>query len=103
MSAAYLAAFRDPHTIHAVCEDYRANASVDLAHDTADREAGRRIAVPLLALWEQPAGFDLPFDPLAIWRRWAADVRAASIACGHHVAEEAPEELVGVLRKFLDR
>ena len=47
----YLRAFRNPETRHAICEDYRAAATVDLAHDEADRAAGRRIRCPVLALW----------------------------------------------------
>jgi len=60
--------------IRGVCEDYRAGATVDLEHDRADRAAGRRIAAPVLVLWQEPGGEPAPFDPLAIWRRWADDV-----------------------------
>jgi haloacetate dehalogenase len=68
---AYRRSFLDPATIHATCEDYRAGATVDLADDAADRERGRRIPAPVLALWQQPPGMELPFDPLAVWRCWA--------------------------------
>jgi haloacetate dehalogenase len=98
---AYRRSFLDPATIHATCEDYRAGASVDLANDTADRERGRRIPAPVLALWQQPAGMQLPFDPLAVWRRWADEVDGHGLACGHLLAEERPDEVVEALRPFL--
>jgi haloacetate dehalogenase len=97
---AYLKAFRDPRTIHAICEDYRANATVDPALDAADREAGRRIGSPMLALWEQPDGLDLPFDPLAVWRRWADDVQGHPIRCGHFIPEEQPDRIADAFLRF---
>jgi haloacetate dehalogenase len=96
-------AIHDPETVHAMCEDYRAGLAVDRRHDEEARAAGRRIGCPLLFVHLANDDPELDYDYVEIWRRWAADVRAASIPCGHHVAEEAPEELVGVLREFLDR
>jgi pimeloyl-ACP methyl ester carboxylesterase len=96
----YLRAFRRPATIHAICEDYRAGATVDLSHDRADRANGRRIGTPLLALWQQPAGIDLPFDPLAVWRRWADDVDGWALDCGHFLPEERPTEVADAFAAF---
>jgi haloacetate dehalogenase len=98
---AYRRSFLDPATIHATCEDYRAGATVDLADDTADRERGRRIPAPVLALWQQPPGMELPFDPLAVWRRWADEVDGRGLACGRLLAEERPDEVVEALEAFL--
>jgi haloacetate dehalogenase len=98
---AYRAAFADPRTIHATCEDYRAGATVDVEADAADRDRGRLIRAPLLLLWGQPPGMELPFDPLAVWRRWAAQVDGAALACGHFLAEERPDEVVEALQGFL--
>jgi haloacetate dehalogenase len=98
---AYRAAFADPATIHATCEDYRAGAGVDVAHDAADRDQGRRISAPVLLLWGQPAGMELPFDPLAVWRRWAGSVDGQALACGHFLAEERPDEVADALQRFL--
>jgi haloacetate dehalogenase len=42
---AYVAAFRDPATVHAICEEYRAAATLDRDHDEADR-GRRRITCP---------------------------------------------------------
>jgi haloacetate dehalogenase len=95
-------AVHDPETVHAMCEDYRAGLGVDRDHDDADRRAGRRIACPTLLLWAAEDDLeDLYGDPLEIWRDWAADLRGRSIDCGHHIAEEAPEELAAELAAFL--
>jgi haloacetate dehalogenase len=98
---AYRIAFRDPSVIHATCEDYRAGATIDCDIDRADREAGRRIACPLLALWggRRSVGAAAS-DPLAIWRRWADTVEGAPIDCGHFLQEEAPEEVGAALSGF---
>jgi haloacetate dehalogenase len=99
--AAYREAFADPRTIHATCEDYRAGATVDVATDGADRDRGRRIAAPVLLLWGQPPGLELPFDPLAVWRRWAGEVDGGPLACGNFLAEERPDEVIEALLGFL--
>ena len=97
--ADYLRCFRDPATIHGICEDYRAAASIDLEHDRAD--AGRRkIACPVLALWGGRGKLDKWYDVLAVWREWADDVRGRSLACGHYLPEEAPEETAAELGAF---
>jgi pimeloyl-ACP methyl ester carboxylesterase len=98
---AYRRSFLDPATIHATCEDYRAGATVEPANDAADRERGRRIPAPVLALWQQPPGMELPFDPLAVWRRWADEVDGHGLDCGHLLAEERPDEVIAALRPFL--
>ena len=98
----YLRAIHDPATVHAMCEDYRAGLGIDREHDEADRRAGRHVACPLLVLWA--IGDDLPDlygDVLEVWRPWAENLRGAPIESGHHMAEEAPEQLVAELRQFL--
>lgn len=55
----------------------------------------------MLLLWGQPRGMELPFDPLAVWRRWAGDVDGRSLPCGHFLAEERPDEVAEALRGFL--
>jgi haloacetate dehalogenase len=95
-------AIHDPATVHAMCEDYRAGLGIDRAHDDADRAAGRRVACPVLVLWA--TGDDLPElygDVLEVWRGWAGDLRGGAIDSGHHMAEDAPEELAARLREFL--
>jgi haloacetate dehalogenase len=99
--AEYSRCFRDPATIRAVCEDYRASATIDLDHDREDRSAGRKIACPLLALWGAKGVVARCFDPLAEWRKVADDVTGQALPCGHYVPEEVPELLVEELMAFL--
>jgi haloacetate dehalogenase len=98
--ADYLRWFRDPATVHAMCEDYRAGATLDLAHDDADRGGGRKIAAPLLALWGAKGRLQAWYDVLAIWRDWAGDVRGGALDCGHYVPEERPQEVAAELAAF---
>jgi len=99
--AEYERCFRNPATIHATCEDYRASASIDLEHDAADRKAGRRVRRPLLALWGDRGVVHRLFDPLAEWRAVADDVRGRPLPCGHYLAEEAPDATLAELEAFL--
>lgn len=95
-------AVNDPATVHAMIEDYRAGPGVDRAHDEADRSAGRRVTCPtLFAVSTRDDLEDLYADPLAVWRSWADDVRQVRVDSGHHMAEQAPEELAAALRGFL--
>ncbi len=97
--AAYERAFSDPATIHATCEDYRAAAGIDLAHDRADAE--RRIVCPLLVLWGSKGLMDRHFDMLAVWREKASGpVTGRALPCGHFLPEEAPEETARELAAF---
>jgi haloacetate dehalogenase len=99
--ADYRRAIRDPDTVHAMMEDYRAGLGIDRQHDDADHAAGRRIGCPMLFLWAARDDLeDLYGDPLAIWRDWADDVRGHGIDSGHHVAEQAPQELAAALDAF---
>lgn len=96
--AEYERCFADPARRHAMLEDYRAAASIDLEHDRAD--AGRRVEVPLLALWGT-RGVVGREDVLAVWQERGTDVRGASVDAGHFLVEEASEESLDVLRGFL--
>jgi haloacetate dehalogenase len=96
--AEYRRCFRDPATIHASCEDYRAAAGIDLEHDRADR--GRRIECPLLALWGRRGVVGRLYDVVAVWRDYAHDVRGRALDCGHFLAEEAPDETLAALIEF---
>jgi haloacetate dehalogenase len=96
--AEYLRCFRNPATIHAACEDYRAAAAIDLDHDEADLD--RRIEFPLLALWGKRGIMEKYFDVLATWRERAADVRGQALDCGHFLPEEAASETAATLLSF---
>ncbi|HVB89010.1 MAG TPA: alpha/beta hydrolase [Beijerinckiaceae bacterium] len=97
--AEYLRCYRDPAARHAMCEDYRASATIDLDHDRAD--ADRRIMAPLLALWGAKGVVGALYDVLETWREKALDVRGCALDCGHTLQEEAPDELLAELLAFL--
>jgi haloacetate dehalogenase len=101
--ADHLAAIGDPETVRAMLEDYRAGLGIDRAADEADRRAGRRITCPTLVLWSRHDDLeDLFGDPRAIWADWTTDLRGGgSINSGHHMAEEAPDDLAAALIPFL--
>ena len=95
----YVRAFRDPRTVHAICEDYRAGATYDSRLDEADFGM-RRIACPLLVLWAAKGILPKLYDTLEVWRGWADDVRGHAIDSGHYMAEERPQETLVALRDF---
>jgi haloacetate dehalogenase len=97
--AEYKRCFADPATIHATCEDYRAAAGIDLAHDRADLE--RKIACPVLALWGAEGVIERTYDTLAVWRERAEEVSGKALPCGHFLAEEAPQATLAELLAFL--
>lgn len=95
-------AIHNPATVHAMVEDYRAGLGIDRAHDDADRAAGRRVACPTLVLWaDEDDMTDLYGDVLRVWRPWTTDLSGGAIASGHHMAEDAPDELAQALLTFL--
>lgn len=98
--AEYLRCFRDPATLHATCEDYRAAASVDLDHDAAD--LSRKISCPLLALWAQRGAMHPLFNVLETWKERATNVSGRALNAGHYLAEEIPELLLPELKKFFE-
>jgi haloacetate dehalogenase len=102
--AAYITALRDPDTVHAICEEYRAAATLDCAQDTEDQCAGRRIACPVLALWSAGSGLDTWYaeagGPLGIWSKWAAAVTGRPMAGGHFFPEQNATETIAELRAF---
>jgi haloacetate dehalogenase len=100
--ADYVQAIRDPETVHAMCEDYRAGLGIDREHDEEDRRAGRRVACPTLVLWALQDDMEALYgDPLAVWQPWVKNLQGGTLDCGHHMAEEAPEALAEKLRAFL--
>jgi haloacetate dehalogenase len=84
-------------------EDYRAGLTVDRAAEEADRAAGRRVACPTLVLRSAPALLQGPAASLreAGGRRVLLLRGGGRIDSGHHMAEEAPEELVAALVPFV--
>jgi haloacetate dehalogenase len=100
--AGYRTAFDDPEAVGAMCEDYRAGASVDVEHDDADREAGRRIGCPLLVLWAGRGGLPRFYpDVLEVWRPWAPSPQGRAIDATHFMAEDRPDDVAAELLRFL--
>ncbi|PSL36296.1 haloacetate dehalogenase [Planomicrobium soli] len=97
--ADYLRCIHQPGTIHAMCEDYRAGASIDFDLDKADRGV-KKITCPVLALWSNEGELPQWYDVLSVWRDWAYEVNGCGINCGHYLAEEAPEETYQQLYNF---
>ena len=96
--AAYLDAIRNPETVRAMCEDYRAAASIDLDHDDADGDL--KLPMPLMALWGQHGTIEACFDCLALWRNRAEDVHGHALPGGHYLAEECPDAVQSALISF---
>ncbi|MCX8557065.1 hypothetical protein A5642_26375 [Mycolicibacterium mucogenicum] len=97
--AEYERCFATPDAIHAMCEDYRAAASIDLVHDAAD--AGRKVECPLLILWGTRGVVGQLYRPLEVWQQYASDVRGQGIDAGHFLAEERPDDTLVALAAFL--
>ncbi|MEM9715887.1 MAG: alpha/beta hydrolase [Pseudomonadota bacterium] len=95
---AYLTAFKNPEVIHASCEDYRAAASIDIAHDDADD--GAKLTQPLRVLWGDKGVVNTCFDCLALWRERAEFVTGRGLPSGHFIAEEVPEILIEEAKDF---
>lgn len=98
--AEYLRASRG--AVASIVADYRASAGVDLRHDREDRAAGRRLTMPVSVV-QQDWGSVLGYDAKALWSAWATDLDHSTLAAGHFMAEEAPQEIVAALRDLLAR
>lgn len=98
--AEYLRCFRDPATIHATCEDYRAGAGIDLEIDDADWN--KKIACPVLSLWAERGNRPPAFrNAIDFWKQKAVDAKGKALRSGHFMAEEVPQETLAELRSFL--
>ncbi len=95
----YLRCYRDPAEIHAICEDYRAAATIDLKDDCSDSD--KRIACPLLLLWGARGTVGQLYDVVETWRDKALDVRGFALDCGHSPHEEVPEDFLEKVQSFI--
>lgn len=100
--AAYIEALAAPHHAHAICEEYRAAASLDRAHDEEDLVSGRRIRCPVLVLWSADGAVGTWYQdrggPVGIWRTWCDDVQGDQMRGGHFFPEEDP---IGIADRML--
>jgi haloacetate dehalogenase len=99
--AEYIRCIKNPATIHAMCEDYRATVGVGLDMDTADVAAGRKVDCPVLLLWGATGGVGKHHKPMEVWPRYASNIRrGVALACGHYLSEERPAETAAELLSF---
>lgn len=98
---AYVAALSSPGAVAAMCEDYRASATIDLDHDQADRDAGNTPDVPLRVLWGRHGVIESLFDPLALWGKAVPGATGRAVDAGHYLPEEAPDEVLAEILGFL--
>ena len=103
--AEYVDTYLDLARVHAICEEYRAAATLDIEHDQADQKESRRITCPMLHLWAAGGPLDTFYEQdggaLGIWRKWADNVHGQAIKGGHFFPEENPTETTELLNRFL--
>jgi haloacetate dehalogenase len=98
----YVRHFRDPASIAASCEDYRAAASIDLDHDELSYAAGDRVTCPLLVMWGTEGFVGRQYDVAKVWGAYATDISTSAITgSGHYLAEEQPAATAAALTQFL--
>jgi haloacetate dehalogenase len=100
--AHYRASMQEPARIHAMCEDYRAGATIDRQLDEADMAASRKLACPTFVVWSKDYLGGRGFNPLDVWRTWCTKVDGAPIVSGHFLAEENPSATLAALVPFLN-
>lgn len=99
--AEYRRCWRDPAMIHASCCDYRAGATLDLAHDTADLQ--KKIDCPTLVLWAADGLMAKQFDFARIWGEHCTHLSTGTVPGGHFFPDAAPTETADQMRRFLGR
>ena len=99
--ADYLTGASNPESMHAMCEDYRAAATIDLVHDRADRAEDKKLLMPVRVLWGEHGLINKCFAPIEDWKRVASnEVTGCHVPCGHYIPEEYPEELIAEAKTF---
>jgi haloacetate dehalogenase len=96
----YLAGASHSAGMHAMCEDYRAAATIDLIHDREDRTAGKKLRMPVKVLWGEHGLVNKCFRPLEDWEEVAVEVTGKTVPSGHYIPEEIPEQLLAEVKKF---
>ena len=95
----YVRCFKNPDAIHAMCEDYRAGATIDLSHDESD--FGSKLQCPHLALWSASGYVGRTQKVLEVWKEYSENVTGHSMPSGHYIAEELPDETYEAITNFL--
>jgi haloacetate dehalogenase len=98
----YLECIKNPETINAICEDYRAAATIDMIDDKKSRDDNIKINVPLLILWGNKGKLEQWYQTLSIWEKYCSkEVKGNAINSGHYLAEENPDEVIESIKNFL--
>jgi haloacetate dehalogenase len=98
--AEYLAGASNPQSMHGMCEDYRAAATIDLIHDRADRDANKKLKMPIKILWGEHGLVNKCFKPIDDWKEVASEVSGKAVPSGHYIPEEVPELLIAEAKEF---
>ena len=99
--ADYLVGASSPEGMHAMCEDYRAAATIDLVHDRADRAVGKKLSMPVRVLWGEHGLVNKSFAPIEDWNRVSSsEVTGRHVPSGHYIPEECPEQLIAEVKAF---
>jgi haloacetate dehalogenase len=101
VGAAYAEIYKDPAAIHAMCEDYRAAAGIDIEHDEVDIAAGKKIECPLNVLWGDNAAMGRQYDVLGIWQMEGTRIEGKAMPGGHSFQVDSPEATATELRRFI--
>ena len=96
----YVLAMSDPACLHAMCEDYRAAASIDLEHDRQSIAQKQLLEMPVRVLWGEFGQVNACFKPLEDWRKLGTDVSGQTLQSGHYIPEEIPEGLIAEALSF---
>ena len=97
----YLECLKNPETIRAICEDYRAAATIDLIDDRISRKNNIKLMIPILVLWGNKGKINEWYDPISIWQNYSSQkVLGNAINSGHYLAEENPEEIIENTQNF---
>lgn len=103
LAAEYMRVMRLPGTAHAMCEDYRASASIDLKYDEEDQKNGVKVQCPLHVLWAAPPGGAMGriYPVLDIWKNEGVKVTGKALTGGHSLQEGNPTETTTEILNFL--
>lgn len=100
---AYAESLADPATVHAMCNDYRASATVDLDEAREDLENHRLVLCPLRILWGNAGVIEKSFNAIEEWRAVTAagvPVDGQSVESGHFIPEQAPGSVLAAIDEF---
>jgi haloacetate dehalogenase len=95
----YLRSMTDMATIHAMCEDYRASASIDLKFDELD--AKKKIGIPLRVLWAEKGAMGRLYDVLGIWKEFGTKVTGRPLPGGHNLQEDVPDMVLEEIQALI--